>query len=195
MAIRPRLLVLSILGALAISVPAGYAMYRITTPNVDAVLDEPGIYDIPVDGDALDTDTLDGAGRPLPDVELLDATDTAVRSGSLVGTPAVINVWFAACPPCERELPDFAEVHAEYGDRVRFVGVNPFDDVDRMTDFARERGVAYELWRDPNSSFIDAIGVAAFPVTYFVDAEGRIAREAGVLNAEQLRERVEELLG
>jgi peroxiredoxin len=195
MAIRPRLLVLSMLGALAISVPAGYAMYRITTPNVDAILDEAGIYDIPLDDDALDGDTLDGAGRPLPDIELLDAADTAVRSGSLVGAPAVINVWFAACPPCERELPDFAEVHSEYADRVRFVGVNPFDDVERMTEFARQRGVAYELWRDPDSSFIDAVGVAAFPVTYFVDADGLIVREAGVLDAEQLRRRVEELLG
>ncbi len=195
MAIRPRLLVLSMLGALAISVPAGYAMYRITTPNVDAILDEPGIYDIPLDDDALDGDTLDGIGRPLPDIELIDAADTAVRSGSLVGAPAVINVWFAACPPCERELPDFAEVHAEYADRVRFVGVNPFDDVERMTEFARQRGVAYELWRDPDSSFIDAVGVAAFPVTYFVDADGMIVREAGVLDAEQLRRRVEELLG
>lgn len=189
MAIRPRLLVFSMLGALAISVPAGYAMYRITTPGVDAVLEEPGLVDIPLDDDAPDA-----TGRPLPDIELLDADDDVVRSGSLVGVPAVINVWFAACPPCERELPDFAEVHAEYGDEVRFVGVNPFDDAERMTQFASERGVSYELWRDPDSTFIDAIGVAAFPVTYFVDADGRIVREAGVLNAQQLRERVEELL-
>lgn len=190
MALRPRLLVISLLVALVISVPIGYAVYRITTPQTDAVLDEPGLYDIPLD---------DGAtgepGRPLPDVELLDADGAVVRSSDLVGSPAVINVWFAACPPCERELPDFAEVHAEYGDRVRFVGVNPFDDPDRMTAFAAERAVRYELWRDPDSAFIDAVFLAAFPATYFVDDEGRIVREAGVLNADQLREGIEELLG
>ena len=33
----------------------------------------------------------------------------------------VVNVWYSTCPPCARELADFAAVHAEIGDEVRFV--------------------------------------------------------------------------
>ena len=37
----------------------------------------------------------------------------------------VVNLWYSTCPPCARELADFAAVEAEVGDDVRFVGVNP----------------------------------------------------------------------
>ncbi len=62
----------------------------------------------------------------------------------------VVNLWFANCPPCRRELADFATVDAEVGDRIRFVGVDPFDTVESMQRFASERGVdvdvVYEEW-------------------------------------------------
>ena len=57
----------------------------------------------------------------------------------------VVNLWYSTCPPCARELTYFAAVEAELGDDVRFVGVNPLDDVDEMQQFAADRGVDYEL--------------------------------------------------
>jgi peroxiredoxin len=107
--------------------------------------------------------------------------------------PMVVNVWFSTCPPCARELADFAEVHREVGERVRFVGVNPFDGPEVMNRFASERGVAYELLRDDDAAFLDAVGVASFPRTLFVDARGVIVGEAGELDADELRTTIEEL--
>ena len=57
----------------------------------------------------------------------------------------VVNLWYSNCPPCARELTYFAAVEADVGDDIRFVGVNPLDDVDEMRRFAAERGVDYEL--------------------------------------------------
>lgn len=192
MAIRPRLMVISLLVALAISVPLGWLVYRATsdsTPiDASAVLDEPGEYQIPSE------DGSPTPGRRLPAIELLDADDQPISTTDLVGAPAIINVWFAACPPCERELADFAEVHAEFGDRVRFVGINPFDDPARSASFAAERGVTYELWQDTESAFIDEVSLVAFPRTYFVAADGMIVAETGVIDAAGLRQAVEELL-
>lgn len=198
MAVRPRLLVLSLLIAATVGVVGGWALNRSQRDSGvpddivlqgDVVLDTPGEYQQPLDGEDTVTE-----GAPLPAVVLVDASGAEVRSDSLVGTPLVVNVWFSTCPPCARELADFAEVHREVGDRVRFVGVNPFDGPDAMQQFAAERGVGYELLRDPEARFIDAVGVASFPRTLFVDEAGIIVGEAGELDAAALRTRIEELL-
>jgi peroxiredoxin len=57
---------------------------------------------------------------------------------------------------------------------------------DREENFARDRGVQYELLYDGSGEFINDMGVAAFPVTLFVDATGRIVRQTGQLDEEQL---------
>lgn len=159
-------------------------------PAVDGevVLDEPGIYQQP-----LDEVNADVAGTELPGVVLVDRDGTEVRLSEYLGTPLVVNLWFSNCPPCQRELQDFAAVHADLGDRVRFIGVDPFDTVETMERFAGERGVTYELLRDPERSFTNAIGVVAFPVTLFVDADGRIVRQSGVIDEDELRAAIDEL--
>ncbi|MGH9133581.1 MAG: TlpA family protein disulfide reductase, partial [Ilumatobacteraceae bacterium] len=152
------------------------------------VLDEPGEYQQPVDGDNREV-----AGDVLPDVVLTDAAGLETRSSSLVGQPLVVNLWYSTCIPCKRELGEFAEVHREVGDRVRFVGVDPFDSVDVMVRFASDRGVGYELLRDEANQFVDALGVINFPVTLFVDADGVIVDQAGELDGDELRSRIAEL--
>ena len=153
------------------------------TDDLDVVLDEPGEFQQPLSDDGTAVDRF-------PSVELKTVTGAAIDSASLVGTPLVVNLWFAACPPCAREMPEFAEVHAEVGDRVRFIGVNAVDDVDRMVEFAESVGVAYELLLDPLGRFTDAVETLAFPLTIFVDAEGRVVGRDGVLDAAELRERI-----
>ena len=83
------------------------------------MLDEPGEYvePGPSTNPPLPTDRL-------PGVELLDA-DGEPCGCVPDGRPMVVNLWYSTCPPCARELADFAAVDAEVGDEVRFVGVNP----------------------------------------------------------------------
>lgn len=161
-------------------------------PPIDgeAILDEPGVYQQP-----LDDVNGDVVGVALPDVELEDVDGATVRLDDDLSRPLVINLWFANCPPCQRELVDFAEVHGQVGDRVRFVGVDPFDTVEAMTRFAGARGVEYELLRDPEQEFTAAVEVVAFPVTLFVDTDGRIVRQTGEIDAETLRSHIDELFG
>ena len=177
----------------AIGVAAALSLFAISvgaprvrdavTDDLDVVLDEPGEFQQPLSDDGTAVDRF-------PSVELKTVTGAAIDSASLVGTPLVVNLWFAACPPCAREMPEFAEVHAEVGDRVRFIGVNAVDDVDRMVEFAESVGVAYELFLDPLGRFTDAVETVAFPLTIFVDAEGRVVGRDGVLDAAELRERI-----
>jgi thiol-disulfide isomerase/thioredoxin len=189
--IRPRLLVGSL--AAAVVVIAGFAWSQRddgSGGDVDARLSDPGSVVTFPDG-GLVNDRVDG--EPFPEVTLLDATDGEVSTADLIGEPLVVNLWFSTCPPCARELPEFAEVDAARDD-VRFIGVNTIDSVEVMERFAAERGVEYELFRDRFAELADGVGAVAFPVTLFVTSDGTIVQQAGVLDADELNERIDELL-
>jgi peroxiredoxin len=153
----------------------------------DVVLDEPGNYVLP--GLVTNPDFSNG---DLPDVTLLDVDGEELR---LVpdGRPMVVNLWYSTCPPCARELVDFAAADAALGSRVRFVGVNPVDSADVMLRFAGDRGVDYELLRDPGGRFGEELDVVAYPATLFVDVDGTILASTGVIDERGLRERIAEL--
>lgn len=131
-------------------------------------------------------------GDMLPDSTVQDLRGDDVDIASLVGQPMVINIWGSTCPPCKKELPDFAAAHLQYQDSVRFVGISYLPASDREENFARDRGVQYELLYDGSGEFINDMGVAAFPVTLFVDANGRIVRQTGQLDEAQLIDFIED---
>lgn len=158
------------------------------------VLEEPGIYAEPT---ATGEESLnpESAGETLPDVEYLDADGDPTDMDRYVGEPLVINIWFSRCAPCARELADFAAVDAAVGDRVNFLGVNPFDTPSTMVEFAAERGVEYELARDEERELPRALGILEYPVTLFVDPSGTIVRQTGELTEDELRVAIDEVFG
>lgn len=151
-------------------------------PAVDGefVLDEPGEFQEPVV-------TSPVRGEVVPDVDLFDASGSVRRLSEFRGTPMVVNIWYSSCAPCAREVRDFAEVHREVGDRIQFVGVNPLDDAERMTQFAADRDVDYLLLRD-ELEFVNDVPVSIYPTTLFVDADGVIVEQTTTLDDDELRE-------
>jgi thiol-disulfide isomerase/thioredoxin len=127
------------------------------------------------------------------DVETLDGD--AVDTGSLIGKPMVINVWYAGCVPCKKELPVFAKLQGEYGDRVRFVGIDSLGPSPSEEQFARGKGVQYELFYDSDGAFVSAMGISTQPVTMFVRPDGSIAAQAGEVTEDSLRAMIETNVG
>ena len=128
-------------------------------------------------------------GRSVPRVDLQTVNGDKYSTAQLAGRPLVINMWFSTCAPCNRELPAFAAAQAKYGDEVRFVGVNSSGlDSSSEDKFARERGVQYELFYDPNGEFTTAMRIANFPQTLLVDASGTIVEQTGELTADKLED-------
>jgi thiol-disulfide isomerase/thioredoxin len=128
-------------------------------------------------------------GRSVPRVDLQTVNGDKYSTAELAGRPLVINMWFSTCAPCNRELPAFAAAQAKYGDEVRFVGVNSSGlDSSSEDKFARERGVQYELFYDPNGEFTTAMRIANFPQTLLVDASGTIVEQTGELTADKLED-------
>lgn len=158
-------------------------------PKTDGsfVLTEPGIFAEPPDTTVAGSDSI-------PELTLLDVTGQRVDLSVYRGSPMVINVWFTTCPPCSRELRDFATVSAEYEGRVTFVGIDPIDPPAAIEEFATDRGVGYDLLSDSEKQFVNAMGIASYPTTLFVAADGTVVQRRGALDADQLRAEIEALL-
>lgn len=175
--------------ALLIAVVGALIWSRTVADDGDDVLrlDTPGEFIDPA------STNVENEGDALPAFELIDAEGKTVRLEP-DGRPLVVNLWYSTCPPCARELAAFAHVDNEFGDELRFVGVNPYDDTATMESFAASRGVEYELLLDPDYVVADELGVLQFPVTLFVSADGEIVVQTGALSEDELREHVAELL-
>ena len=190
---RLRRMTIALCVALVLGIAGGWVWARANDDSVavDVVLDQPGEYVEPAEG--LEP-VPQLAGDPLPDASVSNGDGEVISIASFVGEPLVINFWFSTCVPCAKELADFAEVDAETGGEVRFIGVNPQDSVPVMERFAGERGVTYDLFRDVNAEFQTELGIAFSPYTLFVAPDGTIVDQTGVLDAAGLRTRVARLL-
>jgi peroxiredoxin len=188
--LRPRLLAISLLVALVVGGTAGWLLADRQGDDPDR-LGTPGADTLPADRIPVATDV---TGDLLPDVETLALDGTAVPLRSLTGKPLVLNFWYSTCLPCRKEMPAFQQVHEELGASVRIVGINPLDSAGRAQDFADEVGVMYQLLRDPDGRATAGLGVARFPTTVFVTADGTVLDAApGEMSANELRTRIEEL--
>lgn len=187
--VRKRLLLGSLATAAVASVAIGLAIARVgNDSNVDSVTISGG--DGQLQPPTIGTNAV-VKGEPLPDVDVQTVEGVAVALRSLIGQPMVINVWGSTCVPCKKELPDFAAAHLTYGDRVRFVGVDFLPPSDREEQFARDKGVQYELFYDANGEFMTSLGITAFPVSLFVSADGTIVRQTGQLDEAKIAEYIE----
>ena len=125
----------------------------------------------------------------LPDFDL--ASYDALLA-ELRGTPVLVNVWASWCGPCRDEAPQLAAAHAEYGDRVQFLGVDILDEREAARRFMHEFGWTYPSVFDLPGAIRDGLGLLGQPVTLFYDASGElVATWTGALSEDVLRENLE----
>ena len=116
------------------------------------------------------------------------------------GKPVVLNFWAGLCPPCRLEMPDFQEVHEEFGDQVVLVGV----DVGTFTGLGskeegrallQEVGATYPTGATNNGDVMRAYQVIGMPTTLFITPDGEIVeRWTGLLTKDKMEELVQELI-
>ncbi len=103
--------------------------------------------------------TLDGAPKTLADY---------------AGRPLVVNMWATWCIPCVAELPELDRLAAAGGfivlavsaDRGGAATVRPFAAAHHLDHLT--------LLLDPGNAAVNALGVAGFPTTLLVGADGKL---------------------
>ncbi|MBI4127745.1 MAG: TlpA family protein disulfide reductase [Parcubacteria group bacterium] len=135
--------------------------------------------------------------KEVPDLSFKDYSGGTTSLAELVGMPLVINSWASWCPFCVDELPDFAEVQKEFGDRVRIIAVNRAEPLSVAQQYSDNLKVTDDLLflLDPNDSFYRSIGGFSMPETIFVDGDGNIREhKRGPLTVDEMRTKIETLL-
>ena len=127
------------------------------------------------------------AGTPILALTLPDTKGTLQALEQWRGKVLVVNFWATWCPPCLREIPDFAKVSRRFtGAPVQFVGIS-IDKPDNVRKFATELQVPYPLLIAPLQTLeiTAALGntAQALPFTAIFDQRGEVEMiRLGTLN-------------
>lgn len=111
------------------------------------------------------------------------------------GGPVVINLWYAACPPCRSEAP-VLRAGAEEFDDVHFLGVNVRDGKAEAESFIDSFEIPYDNMLDDEGKMTellsDVLPPKATPSTIILDGKGRnAARVVGEIDETTLRELID----
>jgi thiol-disulfide isomerase/thioredoxin len=142
------------------------------------------------------------AAGPGPKAELnLKSMDgQRVRLSDYRGRVVVLNFWATWCVPCMAEIPMLVKAETDYRSKgVAFIAAYVDDRKTRknVPEFVSKYNVSLSIWMDAAADDIARLEMGgAVPATAFLDPEGHIAfRVEGPLREEELRERVDWLLG
>lgn len=131
------------------------------------------------------------ATSPLPPLDEPTLTEIVTDSTQ----PVVLNVWASWCIPCRSEAPLLAAAHAEFGDRVRFVGLDIQDSQSEAAAFIAEFGLEFENYYDFDALGRQTLGGIGVPITYFIAPGGDlIDTHNGVIDERTLVLGIDELL-
>lgn len=169
------------------------------SPETDALAEQAGSEQGYVSGTGVITQVPAAErGEPL-DLEFTTLSGEATSLAAWRPRVVVINLWYAACPPCRKEAPDLAAVAREFSEETEFLGVNVRDQAAAAQAFVKSFDVPYPNMLDTDGSMVALLSSIlppqATPSTVILDSRGRAAaRVVGAVEESTLRGLVEDVL-
>lgn len=127
-------------------------------------------------------------GNPAPAYAATAMSGDSVSLAALRGRVVLLNVWATWCHPCREEIPALQQLHEQYSPRgLELVGVSVDNRADRpgVVDFAREYGMTYAVWLDPDERVSSTFRTHGVPSTFLIGRDGTILwKHVGPVNAQ-----------
>jgi cytochrome c biogenesis protein CcmG, thiol:disulfide interchange protein DsbE len=138
----------------------------------------------------------DNVLRVAPDFTRTDIQGDVFRLNRYRGKLVLLNFWATWCGPCLTEIPRFVAWQRTYGPAgLQIVGISMDDDLAPVKRAYQKYQMDYPvLMGDPQLAERFG-GVLGLPLSYLIDADGRIvARFQGDLDLKKLESRIKSLL-
>jgi cytochrome c biogenesis protein CcmG/thiol:disulfide interchange protein DsbE len=135
-------------------------------------------------------------GDVAPDFTRTDMNGRQVLLSKYRGQLVLLNFWASWCAPCREEMPLFSTWQRSLGARgLQVIGVSMDDDVREVQKFLAAYPVTYPVVMG-DAKFAGTFGgVLGLPLSYLIDAQGRVvARYQGEVDLQKLEARIKELL-
>jgi cytochrome c biogenesis protein CcmG/thiol:disulfide interchange protein DsbE len=118
----------------------------------------------------------DRVEAPVADLPRLGADGT----GSLAdhkGKVVVLNVWASWCDPCQAEMPLLERTSKRIASQGGVVlGIDTQEPPEKALTFLREKQITFPSLRDRDREYGRKYGVSAYPETFLIDRDGKIAK-------------------
>lgn len=162
---------------------AGAAFNVISQPSAPGVGMAAPPIDHPTLADVADVAQLSSAVEPVPDMYAVTVAQALAEQRPLVvqfSTPR-----FCVSHMCGPVYEEVASLHATYGDRVRFIHLEPFDLALARAEGRLAPTPAFQAW-----------SLQTEPWTFVIDAAGRVsARFEGMVSAAELEAALQRVVG
>ena len=138
-----------------------------------------------------------GEREPAPDIDLPPLDGGPERSlEDWRGQVVVLNYWASWCEPCREESPLLERWHKRISKQnATVLGIDVLDVTSDAKAFIADYRLTYPHLRDKDGSTQEDFGVVAYPETFVIDREGRVAAiRRGPVDEEFLRDTVTPLL-
>ncbi|HUF25969.1 MAG TPA: TlpA disulfide reductase family protein [Gemmatimonadaceae bacterium] len=116
-------------------------------------------------------------GRPAPAYAARSLAGDSVSLAAHAGEVVLLNVWATWCLPCRDEIPALQRLHERHqADGLRIVGVSvdSHADGERIGAFARDFGVTYAIWLDPDDRVAQTFLTVGVPTTFLIGRDGTL---------------------
>lgn len=110
--------------------------------------------------------------------------------------PVLLNVWASWCIPCRSEAPLLLSAHEQFGDEVRFVGIDVRDNQSGARGFLAEFDLdVFEHFFDSSGDIPASLGGRGVPLTFFFRPGGELAHlQRGVIDERTLALQLDNLV-
>ena len=107
----------------------------------------------------------------------LPTTNNSIEVIETSGRPTVINAWATWCPPCQAELPVFAQMQRKMPG-INFIFLNEDSDTSGVGPYLDARGIRLDhSLLDPHGTVAARLSVKGYPTTLFYDRSGHLVAE------------------